>query len=122
MDSPTSERIHDPLNGGCPELYLVWRGRELQLAGEADACLSIGLDKINDLTVSDTYASRCHATLRFSRRRFELVDHSTNGTFVQLEDEQVTYVHRSSVFLWGSGYLSFGQPLSLACALKFGHA
>ncbi len=43
------------------------------------------------------------------------------GELAELEDEQVSHVHRSSVLLWGTGYLSFGQPLSLENALKFDH-
>ncbi len=122
MDSFASIQPSKVLNAGCPELVLVWRGREFRFAAESDSRFSIGLYRENDLVVPGTYASRNHASLHWRRNRFELIDHSTNGTYVQLEDEQVSLVHRSSVRLWGTGYLSFGEPLSLENAVKFDHA
>lgn len=122
MDSSISVRTPETKNGGCPELILTWRGNELRFASDAATSFSIGLDRDGDLVVPGTYASRQHATLQWRRKSFELIDHSTNGTFVQLEDEQVSHVHRRSVRLWGSGFLSFGEPLTLENALKFDHA
>ena len=104
------------------ELLLIWQGRKLRLPANSAACLTIGLHRNNDLVVPGTYLSRHHATLHWRRNRFELVDHSTNGTFVQLEDEQINHVHRTSIRLWGSGYLSFGDPLTLESAVRFRHA
>jgi len=75
-----------------------------------------------DLIVPGPYASREHASLHLHRNQFQLTDHSTNGTYVQLEDERITHVHRTSVKLWGSGFLAFGEPLSLESAVKFSHA
>lgn len=122
MDSMTSLQQAELVKPGCPELRLIWRSKELRFTAEDGALFSIGLQRDCDLVVPGTYSSRNHATLRWYRNRFELIDHSTNGTFVQLEDEQVSHVHRTSVQLWGAGYLSFGEPLTLENALRFSHA
>jgi len=110
MDFRTPKRTLEGLNHGCPELILSWRDRELRIVGEPDAGISIGLQSESDLVIPGIFTSREHAR------------HSTNGTFVQLEDERVNHVHRAMLGLWGSGYLSFGEPISLENALKFTYA
>jgi len=104
------------------ELLLVWRGQELRLSNRLDRSFTIGLQRGNNLVVSGTYISRQHATLRWCRNRFELCDHSTNGSFVQLEDEEIRHIHRGSVRLWGKGFISFGEPLTAKNAIRFSHA
>jgi len=121
MDSMISPQPAELAKAGCPQLVLVWRSRELRFVAETEGSFSIGLERDSNLVVPGTYSSRRHATLRWHRNQFELVDHSTNGTFVQLEDEQVSHVHRTSVRLWGAGYLSFGEPLTTENALRFSH-
>ncbi len=121
MGSPISNPLPETQIRGCPELVLVWRGSELRFIAEPGAVFSVGLERGSDLVVPGTYASRNHASLRWHRNQFELIDHSTNGTFLQLEDEQVSFVHRTTVRLWGTGFLSFGEPLTIENALKFSH-
>ena len=104
------------------ELVLFWQGREIRLPARSEQRLTIGLQRDNVITIRGTYASRHHATLHWRRKAFELIDHSTNGTYVQLEDGQINHVHRLGVRLWGAGFLSFGEPLTATNALKFRHA
>lgn len=119
MIAAPERQLLRPLGG---ELLLVWQGREFRLPADCDATLSIGLHRKNDLVVHGTYLSKHHATLHWRRNRYELVDHSTNGTFVQLEDERISHVHRSVARLWGTGFLSFGEPLAANSAIQFTHA
>ena len=121
MEPRTPKRASKHPDSGCPQLILSWQGRELRLAGEPEASFSIGLLSECDLITPGAYASREHACLVWQRSRFQLIDHSTNGTFVQLEDEQVNHVHRASIHLWGTGYLSFGEPPSSENTLRFSH-
>ena len=51
-----------------------------------------------------------------------LVDFSTNGTYVQTEDEQVTHVHRGKLKLWGEGWISLGEPLNLGQPIHYRRA
>jgi len=115
--TPEREALRNP----AAELVLNWRGQELHLSSQGDTCLSIGLHRDNDVVVSGTYVSKKHATLLWRRNRFELVDHSTNGSFVQHEDEQISHVHRDAIRLWGSGFLSLGEPLTNETAIHFSH-
>lgn len=122
MDSMSATPTRQVVTSPGIELVLVCRGRELRLPGDSGSSLSIGLHRENNLVMTGTYLSRRHATLHWRRNRFELVDHSTNGSFVQLEDGQISHVHRTSVHLWGTGFLSFGEPLTVSSAIRFSHA
>jgi FHA domain len=82
----------------------------------------IGRDPACDFELVRTFASRHHARIVCRRQAFWLFDESSNGTFVRNEDETVLYVHRRSVRLWGTGWLSFGEPLMAESVINFCHA
>ena len=79
----------------------------------------IGRESGCHLIIDEALVSRVHARILCDRQYFLLVDESTNGTFVRHEDETLTHLHRGRVRLWGSGHLSFGEPLSRANAVRF---
>jgi hypothetical protein len=75
-----------------------------------------------DLRVQRRFVSRRHARIERRRDAFVLIDESTNGTFVQTEDQRVAFVHRGEMRLWGEGWLSFGEPLAAPSVVRFRHA
>jgi adenylate cyclase len=81
----------------------------------------IGRGSDCDLELPRAFASRHHARLLCRRQSFWLFDESSNGTFVRNEDESVLFLHRRSVRLWGSGLLSFGEPLTKESVVRFEH-
>lgn len=101
-------------------LILTWHDRRAVLD---ERCQTIGLGALatTGLQVAGPYTSRSHATIERRKLDFVLVDHSTNGTFVQTEDERVAFVHRGEVRLWGDGWISLGDPLSRESAIRFRH-
>ena len=101
------------------QLVLDWRERQLTLDG--DSSVELGTADDADLTVSGSTASRSHAHIEHRKQYFVLVDHSTNGTFVQTEDEQVTFLRRGELRLWGYGWIALGAPLSAETAIRFRH-
>ena len=102
------------------QLSLDWQNKHVTTTG-ADAPLTLGSAAEVDLRVDGAFASRSHARIERRNHDFVLVDHSTNGTFVQTEDERVTHVHRGVLRLWGDGWLSLGEPLSADNAIRFQH-
>lgn len=72
---------------------------------------SLGCEERCDVVVPGEHISRSHAYIETERSDFFLVDSSTNGTFVQTEDERVQFVHRGRVRLWGTGWISLGETL-----------
>jgi adenylate cyclase len=100
-------------------LVLTVAGRpRVVVLGDGDA-FHVGRDPGSDLVLERSFASRHHARILCRRQSLLIVDESSNGTFVKLEDETVVYVHRRSKRLWGKGWLSFGEPLTSASAIRF---
>jgi predicted component of type VI protein secretion system len=73
------------------------------------SAVSIGRDDVCELTVAAKYASRSHANLEFRRGKFVLADHSTNGTYVKLNEQNNIFIRREELPLIGEGYISLGE-------------
>lgn len=101
-------------------LILTWHDRRAVLDERCDT-LTLGSLGAADLQVPGRHTSRSHATIERRKHDYVLVDHSTNGTFVQTEDERVTFVRRGEIRLWGDGWLSLGDRLSEDSAIRFRH-
>ncbi len=73
--------------------------------------LMIGRGTKSDLQIPDSRVSRMHAVIERQRDSFMITDSSTNGTYVQIGDEEVMFLHREQLRLHGSGHLSLGRHL-----------
>jgi len=71
--------------------------------------LMIGRGTKSDLQISDSRVSRMHAVIERQRDSFMITDSSTNGTYVQIGDEEVMFLHREQLRLHGNGHLSLGR-------------
>lgn len=78
--------------------------------------LSFGRDRGQVCWVAhSTRASREHGSIVFRRGKYVLVDHSTNGTYMQIyNQDNVVYLRREQTTLTGHGRISFGLPLDAA--------
>ncbi len=76
--------------------------------------IQIGRSDDCDLVVSADLASRYHAKIGVKRGNFVLVDQSTNGTYVQTEDGNISYLRRDEMVLKGKGLISLGSQISTA--------
>ncbi|MEQ8859799.1 MAG: FHA domain-containing protein [Pseudomonadales bacterium] len=101
-------------------LILNWHDRRAVL-DERRGTVALGALETSGLQVAGPFTSRHHATIERRKHDYVLVDHSTNGTFVQTEDERVAFVRRGEVRLWGEGWISLGDPLSEDSAIRFRH-
>lgn len=70
--------------------------------GRADNC---------NLIVPSTLASRQHARIEFRRGKYILIDQSTNGTWVRMQDGKEVYLRREELPLWGKGSISLGEEV-----------
>ena len=61
-----------------------------------------------DLIVNHKYVSRHHATIECTRGKFFLLDHSTNGCYVNEDDQAYKFLRRDMLQLHGQGTLSLG--------------
>lgn len=110
----------DAQNGTRLTLEIDDRRVELRAVDAASGqTLLLGTEPDNDLVCGAQFTSRCHARVELRHSSYYLVDQSTNGTFVQTDDEQVRYVHRAAVRLWGGGWIALGEPLHSAEPIRF---
>jgi pSer/pThr/pTyr-binding forkhead associated (FHA) protein len=100
------------------QLVIEWNDQQWRLRG-GDVELAFGSQDDQDIVVRRAYASREHAHIRLDGGTYVFIDHSTNGSFVRSEDQQVTFVHRDSMRLWGRGLISFGEPPSADSVVCF---
>jgi class 3 adenylate cyclase len=89
-------------------LKLVHGTTELEL-GETRSTLTLGRDPQNDLVIADRKASRMHARIERRRDKFVLIDHSSNGTWVNVDGEAEFTLRREELTLRGRGHMSFGH-------------
>lgn len=74
--------------------------------------LMLGRGSKSDLQITDSRVSRMHAVIERQRDSFMLTDSSTNGTYVQIGDEDVMFLHREQLRLHGTGHLSLGRHVN----------
>ena len=103
-------------------LVLSFGGQQRSLTFNDGTEFRLGRDPACDFELLRPFVSRHHARIVCRRQSFWLFDESSNGTFVRSEDETVLFLHRRSVRLWGTGCLSFGEPLMAASVVNFSHA
>jgi len=70
------------------------------------ASLSIGRSAQCDVVVPQSWVSRQHLTVTVRRRKVQLVDQSSSGTYVSTQGGYDFFMRRESVLLTGSGIIS----------------
>jgi len=88
---------------------LVEHGGRSFTLDEASPRATIGRADRNTIVMAGELVSRSHARLEMHKGRFELVDESTNGTFVRFDSGVERFVRRDRLILEGSGALGIGQ-------------
>lgn len=61
-----------------------------------------------DLTINQKYVSRRHATIECMQGKFFLMDHSTNGCYVNEDNQPYKFLRREMLQLHGQGNISLG--------------
>jgi hypothetical protein len=89
-------------------LRIVAGGREL-VVDESRPHIAIGRADENDVVIRGNLISRIHARIEISRSKFLLIDQSTNGTFVNSDSGEESFVRRDSMQLRGAGMIGLGK-------------
>jgi class 3 adenylate cyclase len=95
-----------------PRLRLAFGGRELWFDGSGKGAVTLGRDATCDIVLDDRKASRQHAKIERRRDKFLLVDHSSNGTFVQIAGEAEMGLRREELILRRRGRIALGHRTS----------
>jgi adenylate cyclase len=89
-------------------LRLKYRGKEVVRRRDNDS-VTLGRDETSGLVISEDKCSRHHCTIERHGDQFVLKDHSTNGTYVTIGDEDEVLLQRAEIPLRKRGWISFGQ-------------
>jgi adenylate cyclase len=71
--------------------------------------IDLGRQGSNGIVLKDLMASRNHARIERRKDKFVLIDRSTNGTFVKMNDGKEFKLRREEMILYGSGVIAFGH-------------
>ncbi len=93
---------------GASLLSLGYRGKDYAIKPNAPDFL-IGRDPRCDLMVESNFSSRVHARIEYRRGKFVLIDQSTNGTYVSIDQQADIYIKREELPLVGVGAIGLGE-------------
>ncbi|MEZ4702662.1 MAG: adenylate/guanylate cyclase domain-containing protein [Rhodothermales bacterium] len=101
-----------PLGGRTPKarLYLRYAEQDYKLEKGRFPFL-MGRGEKNDLVVPHQSVSRTHASIEYQGGKFILIDRSTNGTFLQIRNEEKVFLHREQIHLRNEGVIMLGQDM-----------
>ena len=71
--------------------------------------LIMGRSQTCDLPINEKLASRQHVRIELRRDKFFIIDQSTNGTHVLIENETPAFLRREEMPLNGNGQISLGR-------------
>jgi len=89
-------------------LVLTWAENTIRLDPDRPA-VSLGRQDHNDLILNYERVSRFHARIEYRRGKFHLIDHSSNGTYLQRPGTDAVFIKRDETLLSGSGIISLGR-------------
>lgn len=92
-------------------LILEYRGGTFEVMPDSQI-FTIGRGNKNNLVVDRELVSRSHADIEFRQGKFILVDRSTNGTYLLLENGARFFVRREEFTLHDRGIICLGQAVA----------
>ena len=88
---------------------IVRYGDAQVVLSERQRVIVMGRDADCDIAIRDRRASRQHARIELRGERVVLVDHSSNGTYVTLDDQPELFLRGDECVIHGRGVISFAS-------------
>lgn len=93
-----------------PEVKLKVRYNDLEVVlNKERSSLVMGRSQSCDLPINEKLASRQHVRIELRRDKFFIIDQSTNGTHVYVDNEAPAFLRREEMPLNGNGRISLGK-------------
>ena len=92
-------------------LRLTYNDETVELSKKRPVVV-MGRSQNCDLTINEKLASRQHVRIELRRDKFFIVDQSTNGTHVLVDNTPEEFLRREEIPLNGSGRISLGRGFS----------
>ena len=99
--SPADSTLGAPL--------VVRYGDALVVLSERQPVIVMGRDAECDVAIRDRRASRQHARIELRDDRIVLIDHSSNGTYVTLDEQPELFLRGNECVIHGRGTISFAS-------------
>ena len=90
------------------KLRLHYNNQDMQLSKQKPTCV-MGRSKECDMPINEKLASRQHVRIELRRDKFFIIDQSTNGTHVRIENGEDAFLRREEMPLNGDGQISLGK-------------
>jgi len=92
-------------------IVFSYNGQTRSVQGENGLAFTIGRDDGCNLQIPSSLASRQHGKIEHRMGKFVFIDHSANGTYVNMQDIKNLFIHREELPLFGSGTISCGEKI-----------
>lgn len=90
------------------KLRLRYNNLDVELSKQKPGVV-MGRSKECDLPINEKLASRQHVRIELRRDKFFIIDQSTNGTHVKIDNGEEAFLRREEMPLSGSGQISLGK-------------
>ena len=92
-------------------LHLNYRCQSVTLNQDKSG-LVMGRSQACDLPINEKLASRQHVRIELRRNKFFIIDQSTNGTHVKLDNAEDSFLRREEMPITANGQISLGKSFS----------
>ncbi len=93
------------------KLLVSYHGQDIEL-DKSKPGLVMGRSNACDLTINEKLSSRQHVRIELRRDKFFIIDQSTNGTYVLLDDSGESFLRREEMHLTSNGKISLGRAFN----------
>lgn len=92
-------------------LQVIYREKKITLDHNKSA-LVMGRSQACDLPINEKLASRQHVRIELRRNKFFIIDQSTNGTHIKMENNDESFLRREEMHISANGEISLGKSFS----------
>jgi len=89
-------------------LKVNYHDQEIEI-NKSRSSVVMGRSNTCDLPINEKLASRQHVRIELRRDKFFIIDQSTNGTHVSIDNEEPAFLRREEMPINGNGRLSLGK-------------
>jgi adenylate cyclase len=92
------------------KLELFWADQTIMVDQHRPA-VTLGRLKHNDIIITQNCVSRSHARIEFHKGQFKLIDHSSNGTYLEFKAGEKVHIRQHEAFLVDQGCFGLGNQV-----------
>ncbi|MCG8379502.1 MAG: adenylate/guanylate cyclase domain-containing protein [Proteobacteria bacterium] len=92
-------------------LHVNYKGQTVTLNQDRSG-LVMGRSQACDLPINEKLASRQHVRIELRRNKFFIIDQSTNGTHIRMDNSDDAFLRREEMPITANGQISLGKSFS----------